>query len=510
MLMAATGETMSTDRQTGPASLFTHYLRYLGANGLAVIAGFVSFPIMARLLDNHQFGVLGYYEAWLLLIVGMLKLGAQHAIVRHYPHGRPEALRAFRSDFVLMPYGLSLLLWIAAAVLLITVVLPALPETERTIAIIMLLTAPLLIWSSLVESVMYALERSDIALRLKPIWRWGELGVVLATLAWIERSAAGVFGARLLVVVVVALWLTAWLRRWLVAPMARPRRTQVLTGLAFGLPMMFNELAMVLFAFADRILLRVLTGEFSQVGIYTIGYGLAMALGTLLGMTLDQAFTPTAIRHYETDGADAVVGLKKRMLDAWLAVVAIATVWLACAGHDLLVLLAGPDKAQSGPVFVAIAITLVWNSLFGIAHYGLLLERRAMRYFLITLGVTLLNLALNVPLILAYGVAGAVTATVVSYAVMAVSHYHNCPSRLRYLPPKRALLGAAVLALLVRTGFEAAAQALSLELAGRVALATATTAILAVLIAALTPGLRRMLSVWFNAHLSRGAVSGGN
>ena len=133
-----------------------------------------------------------------------------------------------------------------------------------------------------------------------------------------------------------------------------------------------------------------------------------------------------------------------------------------------------------------------------------------MRYFLITLGVTLLNLALNVPLILAYGVAGAVTATVVSYAVMAVSHYHQCPSRLRYLPPKRALLGAAVLALLVRTGFEAAAQALSLELAGRVALATATTAILAVLIAALTPGLRRMLSVWFNAHLSRGAVSGGN
>ena len=508
--MASTGETLSTDEPQRSVSMLTHYLRYLGANGLVVMAGFVSFPIMARLLDNRQFGVLGYYEAWLLLVAGMLKLGAQHAIVRNYPHGRPEALRTFRTDFILVPFGLSLLLWIAVAAVLVGVVLPALPSGERAVAIIVLATAPLLIWSSLVESVMYALERSDITLKLKAIWRWGELGVVLATLAWIERSAAGVFAARLLVVAAVALWLAGWFRRWLVAPMARPQRTQVLAGLAFGLPMMFSELTMVLFGFADRILLRVLTGDFSQVGIYTIGYGLAMALGTLLGMTLDQAFTPTAIRHYETDGADAVVGLKKRMLDAWLAVVAIATVWLACAGHDLLVLLAGPDKAQSGPVFVAIAITLVWNSLFGIANYGLLLERRAMRYFLITLGVTLLNLALNVPLILAYGVAGAVTATIVSYAVMAVSHYHQCPSRFRYLPPKRALLGAAVLALLVRTGFEAAAQALSLELAGRVALATATTAILAVLIAALTPGLRRMLSVWFNAHLSRGAVSGEN
>lgn len=506
--MASTGDSLPSDQQPRSVGLLTHYLRYLGANALVVLAGFVSFPVMARLLDNRQFGVLGYYEAWLLLVAGMLKLGAQHAIVRHYPHGRPEALRAFRTDFVLVPYGLSVLLWIAVAAVLVVVALPALPAGERAVAIIVLATAPLLIWSSLVESVMYALERSDITLKLKAIWRWGELVLVLATLVWIERSAAGVFAARLLVVVAVALWLAGWLWRWLVAPVARPQRTQVLAGLAFGLPMMFSELTMVLFGFADRILLRVLTGDFAQVGIYTIGYGLAMALGTLLGVTLNQAFTPTAIRYYEADGADAVLGLKKRMLDAWLAVVAIATVWLACAGHELLVLLAGPDKAQSGPVFVAIAITLVWNSLFGIAHYGLLLERRAMRYFLITLAVTILNLALNVPLILAFGVAGAVAATVASYVVMALAHYHQCPSRLRYLPPMRALVGAAALAPLVRAGFEAAAQALSLGLAGRITLATAITAMLAVLIVALIPGLRRLLAAWFNACLSRGAAGG--
>jgi O-antigen/teichoic acid export membrane protein len=29
---------------------------------LVLIAGFVSFPVLTRLLDNHQYGILGYYD----------------------------------------------------------------------------------------------------------------------------------------------------------------------------------------------------------------------------------------------------------------------------------------------------------------------------------------------------------------------------------------------------------------------------------------------------------------
>lgn len=501
---------MSTDRQPGSVGILRHYLRYLGANALVVVAGFVSFPVMTRLLDKHQFGLLGYFEAWLLLASGVLKLGAQHAIVRHYPHFKPDALSAFRTNFVLIPYGFTILLWLAIALVLMTMVLPGFPENERRIAIIVLITVPLLIWSSLVESVMYALERSDITLRLKAIWRWSELGLVLVTLTWIERSAAGVFSARLLIVALVAIWLFTWFRRWLAAPFVRPQKSRVVAGLAFGLPMMFSELTMVLFGIADRIILRWLTGDFSQVGIYTIGYGLAMALGTMLGVTLNQTFTPTAIRLYEEEGPNAVVKLKKRILGTWLPVVTVITVWLACVGQEALIVLAGVKMEESAPVFVAIAVTLVWQSLFGIAHYGLLLERRAVRHFLVTLSVTIVNVVLNVPLILAFGVLGAVTATVVSYAIMAVAHLQQCPSRLRYLPPIRFLVGSALLVLPIRMFFEFIAKLLALGLLGRVTLATTIAAILAVLMAVLIPGIRQNLILWLNEHRSRHTASDRN
>ncbi len=487
-----------TTPQPGKTSVLVHYLRYLGGNLMIIAAGFVSFPVMTRLLDNHQFGVLGYYEAWLMVIAGMLKLGAQHAILRFYPHeGSAGALSRFRTNYLLLPFGLSLLLWmVCAAIVVLTI--ERFPAAEQPILWVLIVTLPLLIWSSFVEAIMYALERSDISLWLKTVWRWSELALVLLTIWMIERSALGVFSARLVVLMVVAAWLTLWFLRWGRGRIARPSRAPIAAGMTFGVPMMFTELVSVLFGFADRILLRALTGSFTEVGIYTIGYGLAMAVAAVMGRTLAEAFLPTALRLYKASGARAVVELKREMLDIWVLVVGLATAILLCVGQDFLILLAGQDKAASAPVFVAISIAMVWSSLFTIAQYGLLLQRRAVRVLFITLAATVLNLVLNVPLILTWGVTGAVAATLLSYAFLAVVQYWQCPADLRYLPPLGRIAGAALfaplmLALLVQVEYFGAVSPVSRLLVGSVTVMLPALA-LAALDRTLRARIRRILA----------------
>ena len=70
----------------GAVGFGTHYLRYSTANALVLLAGLISFPALTRLLDNTQYGILGYYETWVMMAVAFAKLGAQHAIIRFYPH----------------------------------------------------------------------------------------------------------------------------------------------------------------------------------------------------------------------------------------------------------------------------------------------------------------------------------------------------------------------------------------------------------------------------------------
>ena len=93
----------------------THYLRYSTGNVLVILAGLVSFPILTRLLDNTQYGILNYYDSWVLMAVAFGKLGAQHAIMRFYPHGGDvERLRAFSTNLFYLPLAISLALWALA------------------------------------------------------------------------------------------------------------------------------------------------------------------------------------------------------------------------------------------------------------------------------------------------------------------------------------------------------------------------------------------------------------
>ena len=90
----------------------THYLRYSTGNLLVIVAGLVSFPILTRLLDNKQYGILNYYDSWVLMAVAFGKLGAQHAIMRFYPHGGDaDRLRAFSTNLFFFPLAVSLGLW---------------------------------------------------------------------------------------------------------------------------------------------------------------------------------------------------------------------------------------------------------------------------------------------------------------------------------------------------------------------------------------------------------------
>lgn len=484
--------------ERGQAGMLVHYLRYLGGNVMVLAAGFVSFPFMARLLDNHQFGVLGYYEAWLMLSAGILKMGTQHAILRFYPHdGGRIALRRFRTDNLLIPFALSVALWLVCAAT-IALLIQRFPPGERVVLQVLIMTVPLLIWCRFVEAIIYALERSDISVWIKTLWRWSELALVLVTIAFIERSALGVFSARLTVAAVIAAWLTWWFLHWCRGRPTLPSRKPIMAGLAFGMPMMLTELNAVLFGFADRILLRSLAGSFTEVGIYTIGFGLAMAVSVVMGQTLNESITPTAIRLYRTAGARAVVALKRDMLDIWVLAIAPVTALLLCVGHEFLVILAGPDKAASAPVFIAVAMTMTWYSLFSVAQYGLLLERRALRFFLITLSATLLNIALNVPLILNWGVSGAVAATVISYVYLTAVQLWQCPAELRYVPYFRRLAGAALFApamyiLLASTDYFGARGEIPRLLVGSAAIALPTLA-WAFMDRSLRSGIRRIVA----------------
>ncbi len=435
--------------QASRPSLATHYRRYVVGNILVLIAGFISFPVLTRLLDNRQYGIFGYFDTWLLLLVALLKLGSQHAIIRLYPHGRDAtALRRFIVSFLWYPFRYSVLLWAVAAIIYALAADRLEPEVRAVGWCMMLMLLPAT-WTSYVNALILAEERSALTMRIAVIQRWLELVAIVGSVWLIQRSALGAYGARVVVSLLIAVWLFRWLRRTHPTLGARMDRAAWFAGLAYSAPLVINEIFGVLHNLLDRVMLAHLLDDFAPVGVFAIGAGLAGTLGSVLNGTLIMAFTQVSVREYELAGAAAVVRTKRALLGVLVYATVLLSAGLACVGRDFLLLLSGADKAGSAPVFVWIGICYVVYGLLDIVSSGLLLRKRSKSVLGLNLTAATVNFALNLWLIPRIGVWGAVYATVASYATLSLGSLILCPADLRTLPPLRPTLTALGLGILL-------------------------------------------------------------
>lgn len=438
-------------------SIATHYLRYTIGNVLILLAGFVSYPILTRLLSNAEYGVLGYFDAWMLMLTAVIKLGSQHSTLRFYPHGGDRSgMARYGATFVLFSFAVSCGIWLLAAVVLAVVTWLGRVSQPAEAWIMLVLLLPT-VCISYVTSVLTAEERSDLSVRLSVGQRWGDVITILGIVYFVSRSATGVYSARLISAAVVAAIGVAWLLRHL--PM-RWRDRDVkrwIEGVRYGVPMGANEVAYIVLGFVDRLMLKQQLHDFVPVGIYTIGYGLALNINTVLHAGLGVAYNQVSIRLYETKGPEAVVQTKRSVLNVLVYVVAALIVGTIAVGPDLLLLLSGHDKARSAPVFVWVTVTYVLSGLLGLCGSGLVLHKRSGTIFVLTIVAAAANIALNYFWIPAYGYMGAVYATAVSLIGLNCMQFVVCPRDLRALPNGRVVvtaigLGAVVWAIAQFTG----------------------------------------------------------
>lgn len=416
--------------------LATHYLRYSTSNALAILASLVSFPILTRLLDTTQYGILGYFDTWVLMAVAVGKLGAQHAILRFYPHADEGQLPSFTTNIFYVPLLLSMLLWILAASGMI--VFDVVDGVRQSAVFWMALaTIPVTVFINQAMTMLRAMEQSGKIVLLRIMWRWVELALMLAAVAFIQRSAVAAYAGKLATALLVLVWFLWWARRHLVFEPASLSPSYVREGLVYGLPLVANEIVAVAMISLDRLMLKGMLQDFAAVGVYSIGMSLAMQVNVFTNGAVFEAFTPMANRLFLTQGAESVRELKARMLMPMTYAACGAAVLLGCFGTDIIIALSGADKAAAGPVLGVAGIIFALQPLLLVAGYGLLLERRSTKILGLMCAALAVNGVLNYLWIPAYGVMGSVYATAVSSFVLGAAHCVFVPRSLLRFPDIR-------------------------------------------------------------------------
>ena len=418
----------------GKLGIAGHYLRYSAGNLSTMVAGLVSFPILTRLLDNTQYGILSYYDTLVLMAVAIGKLGAQHAILRFHPHdGDPRSMGAFSTNLFYVPFAISMALWLVGVVGLLLWD-AARGSAHAAMLWLGLAVTPVMIFSSFIETAMRAAEHSGTVMRLRVAWRWLEVGLIVGAVVLLQPSAVAAYAGKLVAAIAMVVFFVAWMRRNLRFTRSLVDLRQTREGFIYGMPLVGNEILSVARVALDRLMIKGLLSDFSAVGVYSIGASLAVQVNVLLNVSVFETMMPMANRAYLTEGAAALRQLKARFLLPMTYAAVAGTCLLACFGSDVIVALSGSTKSASGPVFSVLGAVYALQCVLLVSGYGLLLERRSHKIMVLMAMTLVMNLVLGYWLIPRFGVMGAVYATSVGSLVYAIGHCLWIPREMLQLP----------------------------------------------------------------------------
>ncbi|MEZ2345750.1 lipopolysaccharide biosynthesis protein [Terriglobus sp. RCC_193] len=395
---------------------------YLIGRGSLILLGFVTFPLLTRVLPVAQYGILSLTFRLVLLLVVLSKCGLQYSAARFYDTTKSDIAgqRRFYSTLLIGPAITSLLFSaIYLAVLFSSSALRKDPQLFHC-----LLLAPIAVILRTIQSMLLSFLRNEGRSRLHTIVEVMTKVTIMAGL--IALAIAGQHRAFLVVIatmaaeaLVIAIQLGDVLRRSLIHPSAIDWDL-IRTSLMFGMPLIAYELSSLVLDSADRIIVQRYMGDHS-LGLYSAAYSISGYLQDVLMTPLNLALFPIYMRLWNEEGKEAASRFLSLAL-SWFAVIALFIVGLStlCAG-DALVFLASNRFAGAEGLLKVLVPALMVYALHIFFNVGLVLQKRTSLLATIVVVAAVINIAANFLWIPRYGLMGAAAATFLSYAVMVVT-----------------------------------------------------------------------------------------
>ena len=399
--------------------LIVHAGQYLAGRAGLMLLGFLSFPVLTRVLSVPQYGQLSLALKLCLLWTVLSKCGIQNAALRFFPeHSKqsPQAKLACSSTLVLSVAA------IAGAMMLLGFVILHIPllSANRTI----LALAPFLLLLAFVRSIQPTLSGLLRSERRTWLFNTCELsgkamGILFSVLAlvFVARDLrfylSGLVAAEACVLIAIAIW---FYRNGMLSGVTfRPDLAR--SAVAFSMPLIAYELTSVILDSGDRLLIGKYLG-LTQVGLYSAAYAVATYAEEALMTPVNMALMPGYMKVWVSDGPEATVRFLSQALDLFIMGAGAVAMLVYVNALDLLSLLASRKFAAASTLLPVLVLGLLVYAIHIFFNAPLIIHKRSMVLTAVTTVCCIANIGMNILLLPHFGIAGAAWATFFSYVLM--------------------------------------------------------------------------------------------
>lgn len=389
---------------------------YVLGNGLGVLSGLISYPILTRVLGPADYGLLGLVSSVLLGAVAIGKMGIQNSVIRFFAEAQRDGwLARLASTYItagLMVAGPAALLMALGAW-----GLGQAGVISERLAFVLVLTSPLVLvrtHHSLGLNFLRADERTRTWSIVDVAHRYAVLGLGLVGALYVIGGLEGFLTGLVTAETVMLIVVLAAASRVVPIKIGRMDPAVLRTAVGFGLPLLFFELTNIVLAFGDRVLIVELLGH-EPLGHYTAAYNLGDTLQKFIMLPIALAVQPMYMRIWSEEGEEATVAFLSKAGAFFVLVATPAIFGVIAVREPLLGWLAGGEYADGADVIpLAFGGYLIYGS-YAVFAAGLWIRKQTKRLAAATGVACIANLALNLVLIPEMGIMGAAIATAISY-----------------------------------------------------------------------------------------------
>jgi O-antigen/teichoic acid export membrane protein len=472
--------------------------------------GFISFPLLTRVLSVADYGMLSLTLQVAAMAVVLSKLGLQNSIQRFHQEytAAPEAGSQQRFYSTLL---LGAALSAAAVALLFIVGLQALPGSWIPSAFrkVLLVGSGLVFIRAMHPIVMNFLraERKTKAFNIVDVLtKATSIGFVCVLLfAWSRSAKAALVGTVAIESVALIVLILGVLPRGVISPHAFDEKLYW-AAITFGLPMVGYEFAAVVLDSGDRLLVNHYLG-FQAVGYYSAGYNMATYILNLLMYPVNLAIFPIYMKLWTDKGADETRMFLSDALSHFVMVGLGLMAGVAVTARDAVIVLGSRKLQEAYPLLPVLFFGLLLYSLHIFFNPGLVIHKKTFTMAKIITAAAILNVLLNVVLIPRIGLQGAAVATLISYGTFLVLIVRESsrvlPLRVNLVEYLRYLLVAALTVVLV-SRFQHSSEWVDLILKGSLSFF-----VYVALLWLIDPGIRMRVGLFFRHTTGASANAAG-
>jgi O-antigen/teichoic acid export membrane protein len=189
----------------------------------------------------------------------------------------------------------------------------------------------------------------------------------------------------------------------------------------FSIPLVLSSVATMAFALSDRYLISYYL-NYSEVGIYSLGYKVASVINLFLVQSFLLGFAPLAYKIF--DKPEAKLYFARVTTYFTFAMIALALLLIFYAKEVIALFSSGnKDFVLSFNVIPLLCVAMIFRGLTAIVSMGLHYVKKTKYNLIIVVIVAVFNIGINFILIPLFGIYGAAVASILANMLMTILFY---------------------------------------------------------------------------------------